>query len=90
MDGFPNTEIESDLEASLRLVVRRGYLDLNSDSILLSLDVADVGNAIGAPEVDEELVRQSGIAEAHDHPLTVSHQASAHKSGPARLYTRLG
>jgi hypothetical protein len=47
------------------------------------LDLADVGDAVGAPEEVEELLSETGIAQPDVHALTVVDGGLPDKSGPA-------
>jgi hypothetical protein len=45
--------------------------------------LADIGNAIGAPEEAEELLGQTGVTQSDDHAtLTLFDVPNSHKSGP--------
>jgi hypothetical protein len=68
MDRLPDAEIESDLQASLIIVVGGGHLDVDGDPLRMSLGSADCDEAVSTPKVAEELLDQAWIAEPDDHP----------------------
>ena len=67
MNGLPDAEIESDLQASLIVVVGGRHLDVDGDPLRMRLGSADCDDAVGAPKVAEELLDQAWIAEPDDH-----------------------
>ena len=67
MHGLPDPEVERDLHAGLLFVVCLRDLHRDGDALGVRLDVADVGDAIGAPEEAEELLGETGVTESHVH-----------------------
>ena len=50
MHGLPDSEVERDFHAGLLVVVRLRNLHVDGNALGMSLDVADVGDAVGTPQ----------------------------------------
>jgi hypothetical protein len=65
--GLEDPEVELDLHPGLRLIERRGKLDVDRHAPAVGVDLGRRGLAAGSPEVVDELVHELGVVYSDLH-----------------------